>query len=116
RIVVEAVHDMIIITDSKGSIKFSNAMFLDEISELTQSDISSEDLFKKNITDYIEYFQDNLDLKSMIKKVSEGQEFDLLTVHFKPELKTECKYFSSIRGIFDENLVLEEIIITMAKN
>jgi FixJ family two-component response regulator len=113
RTVIEAVHDMIIITDNVGIISFSNVMFLDAISESSGQDLHFSDIIGKQIDEFIDALKE-MKLKSVLDHVSHGSEFDLIELHFKPKLKIKDNYNASIRGIFNEDLELQEIIFIIS--
>lgn len=110
RTVVEAVHDMIIITDVARKIEFCNVVFLDEISEALGRHIHCNDVIGHDLNEYIEELAD-LPLETVYTKVNEGQEFDFMVCKFKDELNLKKQFKSSIRGIFDEDLELQEVIV-----
>ncbi len=110
RTVLESVNDMIIITDPEGSIKFSNDIFLDEISNVMRYDISFKDIANKNINDYLTTKQ--YTHNEILQKITDGGEINSLPIYLTNEKKsTTDRLFSSfIRGIFNEDLELQEII------
>lgn len=110
RTVVEAVHDMIIITDIARKIQFVNVVFLDEISEALGRHIHTSDVIGHDVNEYIEQLAD-LSIEDVYGKVAEGQEFDFMNCQFKQELNISKKFKSSIRGIFNEDLELQEVIV-----
>ena len=61
RTVIESVNDMIIITDPDGKIKFSNDIFMDEISKVKNHDISFKAVKDQNIGLYFTVEQMNLE-------------------------------------------------------
>jgi len=113
RTVIEAVHDMIIITDNTGIISFSNVMFLDAISEACGQDLHFSDIIGKKIDEYIDSMK-HMKLKNVLDHVAHGSEFDLIEVDFLPNLKITANYTASIRGIFNEDLELQEIIFIIS--
>lgn len=114
RVVCSSIHDIILITDAKGLIIYSNSVFLDYISEASGKDINFSFLEGKAIIVFIEEFED-LKWNYITEKLKEGKEFDQLAVKFESSLNLNSKFYSSIRGIFDEDLVLNEIILTIEK-
>ena len=113
RVVCSSIHDIILITNAKGLIIYSNSVFLDYISEASGKDINFSFLEGKAITDFIEEFED-LKWDYIIEKLKEGKDLQL-AVKFESSLNLNSKFYSSIRGIFDEDLVLNEIILTIEK-
>ena len=112
KVVCSSIHDIIIITDAKGSIIYSNSVFLDKVSEAGVKDFNFRLLKGKQITAFIEEFED-IRWDYITEKLTEGKEFDHLAVKFASSLNLNRDFHSSIRGIFDEDLILNEIILTI---
>lgn len=114
RTVVEAVQDMIVLLDEEGKIKFTNIVFLDKFSEGSGMNIHSEEIINKKITDFIESLE-SFNLETIIKKVTEGHEFDFMDCNLNPQYKLNQKFQASLRGIFNEDLELQEIILIISE-
>lgn len=116
RTVVESVHDMIVLLSPDGKIKFSNVVFIDEISEAVGEDLHFQDIMDKDIKEYITSLND-MELDEAIKNVSQGHEYDSLLLKFSPKLKLKKggEFQASVRGIFNEDLEIQEIIITIVE-
>lgn len=114
RTVVEAVQDMIILLDDRGKIKFTNIVFLDKFSEGSDKIIHSEDIINKNISDFIESLE-SFNLETIIKKITDGHEFDFMDCKINPQYKLNQKFQASLRGIFNEDLELQEIILIISE-
>jgi DNA-binding response OmpR family regulator len=110
RTLVEAVHDMIIIINNHGIITFSNAAFLDELSNLSDKEIKFNDINKKKLDEYITSFNE-MNLNTMIETISGGHEIEDGGITFSPNFENQNQLSCSIRGIFDEELILSEIIL-----
>ncbi len=114
RTIVEAVHDMIIITDPKGIIKFTNVMFLDEISDATGEDLHFADIIEKNVNTFIDSLHD-MKLETVISKAADGNEFDFIKLNFLSKFNMKQEFHAALRGIFNEDLELQEIIFIIGK-
>lgn len=114
RTVVESVQDMIILLDHEGKIKFTNTVFLDKFSEGCSRNIHTEEVINKKITEFIETLE-SFNLETIIKKVADGQEFDFMDCRFNPQYKFNQMFQASLRGIFDEDLDLQEMILIITE-
>ena len=114
RTVIESVNDMIVITDPKGSIKFSNDIFMDEITTITHKEISFKDVKDQLIGSYFEVVGQSLE--DVFLRVTEGAEISTLPMILNSsQVPSESVYETFIRGIFNEDLVLQEIILIISK-
>ena len=111
--IIESVHDMIIITDNEGKINFSNIVFLDEMSKVMKKEIKVSDLLGMNISEIIPTIQD-MKLSELFEKLSDGQEFEELSLKFSEKYNIESSQKISIHGIFTENLDLSEVILIIS--
>ena len=114
RTLIEAVNDMIIIINSDGIIAFSNAAFLDELSTLAKKEIKFNDINEKKLDDFLISF-DNMNLNEMIETISGGHEIEEGKIKFSPDFDTKDQMKCSIRGIFNEELTLSEIIVIITR-
>ncbi|MBD3350566.1 MAG: response regulator [Candidatus Lokiarchaeota archaeon] len=112
RTIVETVQEMIAITDENGKIIYTNVSFLDVISEGLGKNISTKDVINKNINDIIANLHD-LPVDKAIEKVAEGQEFDFMTCNCAKTSGIKKNMTCSLRGIFNEDLKLTEIIFIL---
>jgi len=92
-----------------GYIKYTNILFLDFLSEDLENQIHMNDIINKNINEFIDSLS-NIKINDIISKIKDGQEFDLYKCEFSGRLKERKNYLCSIRGIFNEDLILQEII------
>jgi FixJ family two-component response regulator len=115
RTVIESVNDMIIITDPDGKIKFSNDIFMDEISKVKNHDIPFKDVKDQFIGLY--FTLDEFSLEDVFQRITDGGEINSLPILLNnPQLPIDqSEFLSYIRGIFNENLVLQEIIFIVSK-
>lgn len=115
RTVIESVNDMIIITDPDGKIKFSNDIFMDEISKVKNHDIPFKDVKDQYIGLY--FTIDSFTLEEIFQRITDGGEMNSLPILLKnPRTSLEIqKYLAYIRGIFNEDLILQEIIFIISK-
>jgi PAS domain S-box-containing protein len=114
RTVVESVQDMIIILDAEGIIKFANIVFLDAFSEAVGHHIQTTEVLGKLISEYVDTLE-SFNLSNIIKKVSEGQEFDFMECKLDSKYNFSSEYRASLRGIFNEDLELQEIILVISE-
>jgi FixJ family two-component response regulator len=115
RTVIESVNDMIIITDPVGNIKFSNGVFMDEISEVKNKDIPFKDVKDQSIGLFFTIDQFSLD--EIFHRITNGGEINSLPIFLNnPKGAIKDKEFVGfIRGVFDEDLILEEIVFIISK-
>jgi FixJ family two-component response regulator len=115
RTVIESVNDMIIITDPDGKIKFSNDIFMDEISKVKNHDIPFKDVKDQFIGLY--FTLDEFSLEDVFQRITDGGEINSLPILLNnPQLPIDqSEFLSFIRGIFNEDLVLQEIIFIVSK-
>ncbi|MHA1452319.1 MAG: response regulator [Promethearchaeota archaeon] len=113
--VIESVNDMIIITDPDGRIKFSNDIFMDEISKVKNHDMSFKAVKDQHIGLY--FTVDQLTLEEIFQRITDGGEINSLPILLNnPHPPSEFQEFLSyIRGIFNEDLVLQEIIFIISR-
>lgn len=115
RTVIESVNDMIVITDPNGSIKFSNDIFMDEISTIKNKDIPFKDVKDQFISKYFTILGD-LSLEDVFQRITDGGELNSLPMALNRTKDTSKPvYHSIVRGIFNEDLVLQEIIFIIRK-
>ena len=116
RTVIESVNDMIVITDPKGDVKFSNDLFMDEISTIAQTDLPFKDIKDKFIGNYFTV-SGKISLEDVYQKISNGEEINRLPMVLNSQnISTSPSYQSYVRGIFNEDLILQEIIFIIRKN
>jgi len=117
RTVIESVNDMIIITDPQGRIKFSNDLFMDDLSKIFNRDIPFKEVKDKNIGDYFA-IKEPCSFEEIFQRSAEGAEINFLPVCFNnPNTTTKNPiYRSFIRGIFNEDLILQEIIFIIRRS
>lgn len=115
RTVIESVNDMIIITDPDGKIKFSNGTFMDEISSVFNHDITFKDVKDRDIGDYIK-IQDSMTMDELYARITEGGEINSLPVTFIHSEFDDIKLYLYVRGIFNEDLILQEIVFIISKS
>jgi FixJ family two-component response regulator len=116
RTVIESVNDMIVITDPKCRIKFSNDIFMDEISTITVKDIPFKDVKDQLIEKYFTILGKKT-FKEILQRISDGGEINSLPMVLNTAvISSNPMYESFIRGIFNSDLVLQEIIFIIRKS
>jgi FixJ family two-component response regulator len=115
RTVIESVNDMIIITNPQGQIKFSNGVFMDEISKVKNKDISFKDVKDQYIGLF--FTIDELSFDGIFQRITNGRELNSLPIFLNnPKGPIEDQEFEAfIRGIYDEDLILEEVVFIIGK-
>ncbi len=115
RTVIESVNDMIIITDPTGKIKFSNGTFMDEVSKLYNHDIPFKDVKDRYIGDYFK-IQNDMTMDNIFGRISEGGEVNSLPISLIHSESETTKLYLFMRGIFNEDLILQEIVFIISKS
>ncbi|MBN2156549.1 MAG: response regulator [Candidatus Lokiarchaeota archaeon] len=116
RTVIESVNDLIVITDAEGQIKFSNDIFMDEVSKVFNRDIPFKEVKDKFIGSFFTITA-QMTLDEVFQRIMEGGELDALpiTLNHPRTMQSPFLLQALIRGIFNEDLILQEIIFIISR-